>query len=137
MVKTIQLYGGPKHGQTIHIRDGLHRFEVMVYHDFQADSDRYRLTSGPVVPPMRNRATYYLQPWGERAITEAGSVVRREVTIGVWEHGKLLPREEHELRNLMREQPWIWEEEPNILTHFHRWWEKAMHENGWKKVWVH
>ncbi len=137
MMTSLQLYGGPAHGRTVLVWSGLYRFEVDIPRHL-TDRDLYSSSSlSQVLPPEYDTTSYYLQTWAEQAITEAGSVVRRTLEMGVWERGELFSREKHELLALLRQQPWVWNEEPNILTHFCRWWEKEIHENGWAEVWVH
>jgi hypothetical protein len=110
----------------------------------EMDRHRYRsLDACPITMPAYERNTYYLKKWGCQGITEAGSTVRKIMYIGVWEHSQndlmdgLTTREYYDLMRELDWKPWVWDEEPNILTHFHRWWEKATHENGWQPVFVH
>jgi hypothetical protein len=143
-MKTVKLYGGPAHGRE-HPYDHLPcRIEVAVQDMIEMDRHRYRdLEKCPITMPVYERNTYYLKQLGCQGITEAGSTVRKIIHIGVWEHGQadlsdgLTTWEYGELLRELNHQYWEWAEEPNILTHFHRWWEKAIHENGWQPVFVH
>jgi hypothetical protein len=140
-MKTVKLYGGPAHGREVPYDRFPCRIEVAVRDMVESDRHRYRsLDACPITMPAYERNTYYLKKWWCTGITDAGSFVHKVMRIGVWEHGQkdlsdgLTTREYGELTMALRSQPWVWDEEPNILTHFHRWWEKATHENGWEPI---
>lgn len=143
-MKIVKLYGGPAHGHEHSYEHLSRRIVVQVPDMIEMDRHRYRsLDDRPITMPDYEQNTYYLKRWGWQGITGAGSRVHKIMYIGVWEHsqddliGGLTNREYDDLTRELNWKPWTWDEEPNILTHFHRWWEKATHENGWQEVYVY
>ena len=137
MIK-VKCYGGPAHGLTKDLASGAHRFEMFV----EPRIDRrqlFTLRPSSMIPPRSQSVTntYYLQTYEQEWTTAEGSEVYRRLQVALLDGADLLQREQHELEDAMESLPWNWSLAPSILYQFERWWEKALHDQGVKKVRVY
>lgn len=130
----VKCYGGPCHGREENIPEGAHRFEV-------------RLRLGP--PPFMHSiedflaayapqldcdtCTYFVYPYYQRGITEARSIVERQMEVAVLDGCDLTTREWYEIERDIERSPWKWPNKPNFLTQFDQWFEYTLNEIGWEK----
>lgn len=137
------MYGGPGHGQwwpedNFELTRVPPRVELVVQAQappcWHAEDPPYWHADVPIISPPYEQATYYVHKCVTKSVTEAGSVVRKELRILLLEGSDLFPSELSDMRRDLRSLPWKWERAPSILYEFDKWWEWQLHMNGIREV---
>jgi hypothetical protein len=81
--------------------------------------------------------SYYLRLYRQEGRTQARARMEREMWLLMWEGGDLLTREMYDVERDLETVPWKWKREPSFLREFDRWYEKTLHELGWKRIQVY
>ncbi|MHC4121280.1 MAG: hypothetical protein ACYSWO_27715 [Planctomycetota bacterium] len=131
-MRTVKLYGGPRHQHEMCVDDLCHRIECPMPHTMPLPRIR-PLWEEPHFERTWQTCTYYLRPYMIQGKTEEGAKVFKEQIVGVFEGDELLSREYWELERDMSELPWQWARKPNFLTEFDQWFEYTLDEIGWKR----
>lgn len=129
----VKFYGGPAHGRIEDIQDGCHQIHVPVSRFTRIEYVPRELTMSEMLrEPTWENETYYIQRYHQRGVSFAGNQFYRHIAVAMWERGELTVRDQYEVESDIRRVEWILEKEPSILYDFDQWWEKQLHEIGWK-----